>query len=376
VAVRRAAPAALPPAPVATATPRPRPEGAVTPPVEGPHGLTFSAAAKSVRVPVSVLDKRGEPVLGLSGQDFLISENGQKQAVTYFSGERRPLRIALCLDVSTSMTEKMKEVSEALRHFINVLEPADEIMVITFSADVHVDQDFTSDRERLERVFTKLQPDQGTALYDAVIEALRRVAPGPAESKAVVIVTDGVDTASRASFGELREIARRTEVPIFSLGIGGDFGLMNIFRPRGGLGGMGGGRGPRGPGGGWPGGGGRWPGGGGGRGGWPGGGGGGGGRGPSPIGGPDQDLDAGPLRDLAEETGGRCEILKGLEHDHGQTDRLKEAVESIAVTLRHRYLVGYEPQVQPGKAGWRKIKVEVDRPSVTVQARKGYYTEG
>jgi VWFA-related protein len=377
VAVRRAAPGAPPPAaPAATATPRPRAEGAAATPVEGPHGLTFSAAAKSVRVPVSVLDKRGEPVLGLSGQDFQISENGQKQAVTYFSGERRPLRIALCLDVSTSMTEKMKEVSEALRHFINVLEPADEIMVITFSADVHVDQDFTSDHERLERVFTKLQPDQGTALYDAVIEALRRVAPGPAESKAVVVVTDGVDTASRASFGEVREIARRTEVPIFSLGIGADFGLMNIFRPRGGLGGMGGGRGPRGPGGGWPGGGGRWPGGGGGRGGWPGGGGGGGGRGPSPIGGPEQDLDAGPLRDLAEETGGRCEILKGLEHDHGKSDRLKEAVESIAITLRHRYLVGYEPQVPPGKAGWRKIKVEVDRPSVTVQARKGYYTEG
>ncbi|HEY2946415.1 MAG TPA: VWA domain-containing protein [Vicinamibacteria bacterium] len=372
VAVRRVAPGAPPPAPVASATPRPRAEGAATPPVEGPHGLTFGATTKSVRVPVSVLDKRGEPVLGLSGQDFQVSENGQKQAVTYFSGERRPLRIALCLDVSTSMTEKMKEVSEALRHFINVLEPADEIMVITFSADVHVDQDFTSDRERLERVFSKLQPDQGTALYDAVIEALRRVAPGPAESKAVVVVTDGVDTASRAGFGELREIARRTEVPIFSLGIGADYGLLNIFRPRGGLGGMGGGRGPRGPVGGWPGGGGRWPGGGGGRGGWPGG----GGRGPSPVGGPDQDLDAGPLRELAEETGGRCEVLKGLDHDHGKNDRLKEAVESIAVTLRHRYLVGYEPQTQPGKAGWRKIKVEVDRPSVTVQARKGYYTEG
>ncbi|PYQ05290.1 MAG: hypothetical protein DMF82_08890 [Acidobacteria bacterium] len=356
VAVRRVAPAAPLVAP---------------PKAEGPRGLTFGASTKSVRVPVSVLDKRGEPVLGLTGQDFLISENGQKQTVTYFSGERRPLRIALCLDISTSMTEKMKEVSEALRHFINVLEPQDEVLVITFSADVHVEEDFTSDRERLERVFSRLHPDQGTALYDATIEALRHVAPGPAESKAVVLVTDGVDTASRATFEELREVARRTEVPIFSLGIGSDFGLFNIFRPRGGLGGMGGGRGPRGPGG-W-GGGGRWPGGGGGRGGWPGGGGG-GGRGPSPVSGPDQDLDPTPLKQLAEDTGGRCEILKNLEHEHGK-DRLKEAVESIAVTLRHRYLVGYEPQGQAGKSGWRNIKVNVDRPSVTVQARKGYYAE-
>jgi len=372
VGIRRVAPAAPPVEPVVTVTPRPRDDASPPPVAQGPSGLTFGASTKSVRVPVSVLDKRGEPVLGLTGQDFQISENGQKQTVTYFSGERRPLRIALCLDVSTSMTEKMKEVSEALRHFINVLEPQDEVLVITFSADVHVEEDFTSDRERLERVFSKLHPDQGTALYDATIEALRHVAPGPAESKAVVLVTDGVDTASRATFEELREVARRTEVPIYSLGIGSDFGLFNIFRPRGGLGGMGGGRGPRGPGG-W-GGGGRWPGGGGGRGGWPGGGGGGGGRGPSPVGGPDQDLDPTPLKQLAEDTGGRCEILKGLEHEHGQ-DRLKEAVESIAVTLRHRYLVGYEPQGQAGKSGWRNIKVNVDRPSVSIQARKGYYAE-
>ena len=88
----------------------------------------------------------------------------------------------------------------------------------------------------------------------------------------------------------------------------------------------------------------------------------------------ESDFDGRPLQELADDSGGRAEILKGLEHDHGPVDRLKEAVESIAVTLRHRYLVGYEPQ--GGKAGWRKIKVEVDRPSVTVQSRKGYYTEG
>ena len=136
----------------------------------------------------------------------------------------------------------------------------------------------------------------------------------------------------------------------------------------GGMGGGGrrwpGGGGRRGPGGrgGWPGGGGGWPGGGGS--GWPGGGG---------QAGPPRDFDASPLLDLAEETGGRAEILKGLEHDNGRVDRLKQAVESIAITLRHRYLVGYEPP--GGKRGWRKIKVDVDRPSATARARKGYYAE-
>jgi VWFA-related protein len=273
------------------------------------------------------------------------------------------------------MRDKMDEVADALRHFINLLEPADEILVITFSGTIHVDQDFTSDRELLQRVFSRLHPDQGTALYDAAMEAVRRVAPGPAESKAVVLVTDGVDTASSAAFDEVREIARRSEVPVFSIGIGGEATALRQILQRGG------GIGRRPPiGRGWPGGGGgRWPGGGGGGGrGWPPTGGGRGwpgptGGGPSnvPFGGPEPDFDARPLLDLADDTGGRAEILKG---DPSADGSLKHAVESIAVTLRHRYLVGYEPE--PGKSGWRKIRVEVDRPSTKVQARKGYYAEG
>ena len=360
VALRRAAPqrpssAAAP----VVVTPRGAPQAAA-PPVAGGHVPTFGASAKSVRVPVSVLDKQGQPVLGLHGADFTIAEDGHRQEVTFFSGERRPLRIALALDISTSMSSKMREVSAALQHFIDLLEPADEILVLTFSADLHVEQDFTSDRELLERVFARLHPASGTALYDAAIEAIGRVTEGPAESKAVVLVTDGRDTASRASFEELREVARRSEVPVFSLGIGSETTFRRMFDPGGGIRfpgipGRGPGRGPRLPGG-WPGGGGGWP----------------GGRGPGSAAEPD--FDARPLMDLAEDTGGRAAILKGLERDRGGRDRLQEAVEAIAVTLRHRYLVGYEPP--SSKPGWRKIKVDVDKASVTVQARKGYYSEG
>jgi VWFA-related protein len=334
--------------------------------VSRPAGPTFGATARSVRVPVSVLDKRGQPVLGLDRANFTLAEDGRRQPLTFFSGERRPLRIALVLDVSASMMDKMKQVSDALGHFINLLEPADEILVMTFSADVNVDQDFTSDRDLLERVFDRLQPAQGTALFDAVITALQRVSPMPAESKAVVLVTDGVDTASSSSFAELREVARRSEVPVFSIGIDSD-GPRGLLRAPIGIGRPGGGPGRRpGPGRRWPPRG--WPGGGGDTGGWPGSGG--GGR----FGRYESDFDGRVLLDLADDTGGRAEILKGLERDYGRASRLKEAVESIAITLRHRYLVGYEPQ--GGKEGWRKIRVEVDRPSVKVQARKGYYAEG
>jgi VWFA-related protein len=370
VALRRAAPEATPSTPAVQTGVA---SGAPEPGARGP-GLTFSASARSVRVPVTVMDKRGAPVLGLSGEDFKLSENGRPQEVTFFSGERRPLRIALALDVSASMRDKMDEVKHALRHFIDLLEPADEILVLTFSAGLHVDQDFTSDRELLERVFSRLRADQGTALYDAAVEAIRRVAPGPAESKAVVLVTDGVDTASSATFDELREFARRSEVPVFSIGIGSESGSLKRAIDR--MGGPGPRRRPPIGGRGWPGG--RGPGGIGGR-GWPGGGGGrgwpgtpGAGMPRGGFGNPEPEFDARPLMDLAEDTGGRAEILKGL-HGSQADGQLKTAVELIAVTLRHRYLVGYEPE--SGKPGWRDIDVEVDRPSTKVQARKGYYAE-
>jgi hypothetical protein len=100
-----------------------------------------------------------------------------------------------------------------------------------------------------------------------------------------------------------------------------------------------------------------------------------GGRGPNRKG-----FDGKPLIELADDTGGRAEILKGLEHYTPGSDELpggealRAAVESIATTLRHRYLLGYEPPA--GKSKWRTIRVEVARPDATARARKGYYGGG
>ncbi len=386
VAVRRAAPAEKPKASVPV-LPVPAAGGAPAAPVAASaQAPTFSARARSVRVPVAVLDKTGQPVLGLQGSDFQILEDGKRQNVTLFSGERRPLRVALALDVSGSMESKTLQVEEALKHFIDLLEPADEILVMTFSTDVRIVQDFTSDRDLLGRVLDMLEPAGGTALYDAAYEAIKRVAAGPAESKAVVLVTDGVDTESFTPFERLRELARRSEVPVFSIGLDRESLSGNRSRAPvhsgpggGGHGGWPGGGGPGGRpggvgGGGWPGGVGS-PGGGGG-----GGGSGGGGRGGGGPHGPGRKgFDGRPLIDLADETGGTAQILKGPEHytpesDTPGSDRLKAAVESIAMTLRHRYLLGYEPA--EGKAGWRVIHVDVDRPSTTTRSRKGYYAVG
>jgi VWFA-related protein len=328
--------------------PEPMPRAAVPPPPPVPRaasGPVFGVSTRTVRLPVAVTDRKGHPLTDLNQSDFRVSEEGREQQITFFSGERKPLRIALALDISGSMEKKMREVSDALGYFLDLLEPEDQILVMTFGGSVDVVQDFTSDRERLGSVFAALQPRGSTALYDAVVEGARRVAGSPAESKAIVLVTDGMDTASAASFEQAREAARRAEVPVYSIGIGHDSGLGGLLRVLGGLGSIQVGR--RGGRGGYPGQ------------GWPSG---------------ERDLDARPLLDLAEETGGRAEILKGLDSRRtGKDNRLRDAAESMALSLRYRYLLAYEPPETAGRGGWRSIKVEVGRPSVIVRARKGYY---
>ena len=127
------------------------------------------------------------------------------------------------------MENKIRQVAAALSHFIDLLEPADEILVLTFNDRVELVQDFTSDRAQLARVLDVLEPSGGTALYDAAYAAIEAVAALPAESKAVVLVTDGVDTASATSFAMLREVARRAEVPVFSIGLDAGRGLPYSF---------------------------------------------------------------------------------------------------------------------------------------------------
>ena len=353
VAIRREAPATDAPAVAPRPAPRPEP-----PPAQGPAEPTFGVKAREVRVPVSVLDANGQPVVGLDQADFQISEDGKKQKVTLFSAERRPLRVALALDVSGSMDNKILQVEEALKHFIDLLEPQDEVLVMTFNQDVRIAQDFTSDRELLGHVLDTLDAGGGTALYDAAAEAIRRVSKGPAEAKAVVLVTDGVDTKSLLPFDSLREQARRAEVPVYSIGLDREIQHPGSFRPQGRFGS---------------------PGGGGGGGGFGGGRGGMGGHGGGGRGGPRKGFDAHPLTDLAEDTGGTAQILKGPEHYTPDSDtpgsgRLKTAVESIAMALRHRYLLGYEPA--EGKPGWHTLLVELTRPSLVARTRKGYYTAG
>jgi VWFA-related protein len=261
-------------------------------------------------------------------------------------------------------------VEEALNHFIDILEPEDEILVLAFNRQVRLLQDFTSDRDLLGDALSTVQTYGGTALYAAAYQAIERVARAPVESRAVVLVSDGVNTEAGVTFDELLALAQWSGVPVFSIGLDGRDRAKSSpddERSRGGRRGDPGGGGKPGNGGsgnfGGPR---RRP---------PGHGPGGGGQ-PSPK---PQRFDQKVLEKLANETGGRAEVISGPErYTPGEGlsggGRLRLAVELIALTLRHRYLLGYEPSEE--RTGWRTIRVEVDRPEgATAKAGKGYLVE-
>jgi len=313
-------PAPAPPWPTPSALEAGEPDRG--PPVPAPY--RFGVTTQAVRVPISVTDEKGRPVTDLQQEDFRLFDEGELQPIAFFSSERKQLRIGILLDVSGSMHEKMDAVADSLKHFVELLEAEDEVFVLTFSQDAELIRGLTSDRRGLASVLEGLEPSGATALNDAVVKGLFYLDSIPAESKALVLVTDGVDTASESSFDEALAAARRAEAPVYSIGLG-HTGGTGSRTPHGASGSL--------------------------------------------------DFRPRPLRKLAEETGGMAEILLDFDHHHeGSVDRLKQAAQAIALSLRHRYLLGYQSSPQDARRGWRRIRIEVDRRSVNVRARKGYYS--
>ena len=111
----------------------------------------------------------GNYVADLTQEDFTVLEDGKEQAILRFSTERRPLRIGIVLDTSLSMEgKKLQNASKAALEFLDILEPGDEGMVVTFSDRVQIMQEITSDRKLMAEAIESVEALGGTALYDAI----------------------------------------------------------------------------------------------------------------------------------------------------------------------------------------------------------------
>jgi len=198
-----------------------RPNPSPTPPAN--QDDTVTTFTRRVRLPITVLNKKKEIVTGLTAGDFQILEDKQLQTIESFSADessRQPFYVGVLMDTSASTAGKLNFEREAAMNFIyTVARPRkDKVAFVTFDDEVKMLQDFTDRMDLLDRaVNSAKKPGNHTSLYDAVYnfcDEKMRTAPG---QRALVVITDGDDTYSRALLTDAIDIAQRTETVIFAI---------------------------------------------------------------------------------------------------------------------------------------------------------------
>ena len=153
---------------------------------------TLKTDTNLVSVPVIATDAAGMYVADLTREEFTISEDGVKHDIAFFATVTAPFHVVLMLDTSASTQEKLRVIQQAARAFVEQLQPADRVKVISFDQEVKDLNEFTNDRQLLVSAINKTRSGQGTKLYDAMDLALNSIRPIRGR-KAIVIFTDGVD---------------------------------------------------------------------------------------------------------------------------------------------------------------------------------------
>jgi len=172
---------------------------------------------------VSVTDSRGRRVSGLKAADFRVVEENRLQTVTVFNAENNPASIGLIIDNSGSMQSKRADVINAALAFTGASNTEDELFVINFNENVYVglppSMPFTSSPYHIRAALLGAAPAGMTALYDALAVGIEHVKIGTWDRKALVVLSDGGDNASRHRLDDVIEIARRSSAAIYAIGI-------------------------------------------------------------------------------------------------------------------------------------------------------------
>lgn len=296
----------------------------------GDDGDVVKVETNLITIPVSVYDRNGLYIPNLRQTDFKIFEDGAEQEIAYFGTSEKPFTVILLIDTSPSTAYKIEEIQSAATAFVDQLKPQDNVMVIEFDANVHVLTEATNDRKKIYKAIKRVDFGGGTSLYDAVDFSLRKRLGKIEGRKAIVLFTDGVDTASyKNDYDSTIREAEESDSLIFPIYYNTFFDNRGgvLSSPFPGLGGI-----------------------------W------------SPRGTTSEEYALGRkyLEELAAGTGGR------VFRPEATPGGLTAAFEGIAEELRRQYNIGYYPQTG-AKTGQRKqIKVRLNRPNVVVRARDSY----
>jgi Ca-activated chloride channel homolog len=276
-----------------------------------------------VHLVAAVTDRRNKFVTDLTQNDFEVFEDGQQQRITFFSRQADlPLRIAMLLDTSNSIRERLHFEQDAAIDFLyNVLRHGqDEAFVMTFDNEPEVVQDYTDDISQLSDVIQKQNAGGGTALNDAIYMASERLmdAPTPGANaeirRILVVISDGDDNLSDHALSDAIQMADRAGVSIYTISSNNDWVETDTETPQ------------------------------------------------------KTQYSEGDniLKELADETGGRSFFPF-------RVDDLAQSFLDIGNELRSQYLIGYTPPYKIADGQFHRVELKVFRKGLTVRSRKGYY---
>lgn len=274
---------------------------------------TFRAGVDLVTVRAVVRDRRGRAVTGLQQKDFRLLARGVDQPISAFDSDPGPVGLALLFDVSGSMdlSAKSERAREASYFVLSQLRSGhDEAAIYAFDSRLHLVESFTTAIDELRGRLTRVRPWGVTSLHDAIAAAAQAMQAEAGRRRALVVLTDGIDTSSRLAPAEVSRIASGIDVPVYILTIVRPLDLRSDERSRDG-------------------------------------------EGEPPL---------GTLADLARWTGGHL-------FSSTATNESVAAARQIVEELRHQYLIAFEPSGDPG---WHPLEVRVRHRDHTVQARSGY----
>jgi VWFA-related protein len=308
-----------------------------------------------VTIPASVMDREGKFVPFLKKRDFRIYEDGVEQDIESLTSVETPFHVALVLDTSNSTLFRLDDIQDAAFAFIKQLRNDDQVMVVSFDSKVRFHCDFTNDYDVLRHAIDETRTGGSTKLYEAVDKVVDRLAEIEGR-KAIVLFTDGVDTASRrANYQNTIDKVEESGALVYPIKYDTENDQQSSPSPSASP---------------WP-----WPtphppnrrrwpfgnlatpifqq--------WP-------GRSPSSgsqTGSGDYRRGARYLQELADRSGGRLYEADTLYN-------LTQAFSAIAEELRHQYALSYYPTNAKKDGAYRRIKVRVEKPGMIVRARDGY----
>src|SRR5580658_588732 len=194
---------------------------ATAPQEDDSGGFVFKKEVEEVVLHAIVVDDQNRLVTGLARDNFKVYEDNKLQELTSFRKERVPVALGILIDNSGSMLPKRAKVNEAALQLVDASQQEDRVFVVNFSENAFLDQDYTPDVGKLRAAIERVETRGSTALYDALIAAVDHLnQTSPLQKKVLLVVTDGRDNASQATFEEvLRKLQSKNGPVLYTIAL-------------------------------------------------------------------------------------------------------------------------------------------------------------